>query len=124
MGNPIAVDGCELEDVTGSGTVTITSSPSSDDDVSGKGIFFGPVTFSISGSNGGGSISDNNGTGTGIITGTGANICDAVGQPSLLEGDTVTAFVSGTADDGDVTVPNVPVTIKVKKAGQSDVIAL
>ena len=124
MGKPIAVDGCELEDVTGGGIVTITSSPSSDNDVAGKGIFFGPVSFIVSGSDGGGSISDKNGTGPGTITGTGTNICDAGGQPSLLEGDTTTAYVSGTAESGNVPVPNVPITVRVKKAAQNDVIAL
>ena len=125
MGKNIAVDGCELEDVTGGGTVEITGSASQYSFANGKGIFFGPIAVSVSGSNGGGGITDNNGAGTGTITGTGSSICEG-GQPALLEGDTATIQVTGTATSGSSTVPvgPVPITIRVKKAGQDKVIAL
>ena len=125
MGKNVAVMGCELEDVTGGGTVTVTGTPSQKVSADGKGIFFGPVAVSVSGSNGGGGITDNNGAGTGTITGTGSKIASG-GQPALLEGDTATIQVTGTATSGSSTVPvgPVPITIRVKKAGQDKVIAL
>lgn len=127
MGKSLAVDGCELEDTTGGGNVSVTSSPSTAVLADGKGVFFGAVALSVSGSDGGGSIGDGNGAGTGIITGTGSSICDGTGQPALLEGDTATIQVSGTTTPpgGSPTpVGPIPVTVKVKKAGQDKVIAL
>lgn len=124
MSAPLAVDGCELEDVTGGGIVTVTSVPSDNVFAGGKGVFFGTLNVSVTGSNGGGSIGDNNGTGTGTINGTGLNVCDGSGKPALLEGDTGTAYVSGTSEEGDETVGPVPITICIKKAAQDVVIAL
>lgn len=125
MGKNVAVNGCELEDVTGGGTVTVTGTASTAVLAGGKGIFFGDVAVSVSGSNGGGGITDNNGAGTGTIRGSGENICEN-GQPALLEGDTATVKVSGTSTSGSTVTPVGPIdiTIKVKKAGQTDVIAL
>jgi hypothetical protein len=126
MGKNIAVDGCELEDVTGGGTVSITSTPSQSSLADGKGIFFGPVSISVSQSNGGGSITDGNGAGAGTITGSDNNHLEN-GQPALLEGDTATIQVTGTTTPpgGSPTpVGPIPVTVRVKKAGQDKVIAL
>ena len=124
MGKNIAVDGCELEDETGGGTVEITSSASTKVKADGKGIFFGPVSIAVSGSDGGGAIGDGNGAGTGVITGTGSKVASG-GQPALLEGDTATVAVTGTTTSGSSTVPaSASVTVKVKKAGQSVVVAL
>lgn len=124
MSAPLAVDECELEDVTGGGIVKVTSVPSNDVFANGKGVFFGTLNVSVTGSDGGGSIGDNNGTGPGTIDGTGLNICDGSGQPALLEGDTGIAYVSGTSEDGEETVGPVPITIRIKKAAQDVVIAL
>lgn len=125
MGKNIAVDGCELEDETGGGTVSISTSPSDKVKADGKGIYFGPISISVSGSDGGGLIGDGNGAGPGVITGTGSSI-KSDGQPALLEGDTATVLVSGTTTSGSTVTPvlNVSVTVKVKKAGQSVVVAL
>ena len=127
MGKAVTVDGCELEDTTGGGSVNVEGSPSTKDFADGKGIFFGAVALSVSGSDGGGLIGDGNGAGTGTITGTGSSICDGTGQPALLEDDTATINVTGTTTPpgGSPTpVGPVPVTVKVKKAGQDKVIAL
>ena len=127
MGKNIAVDGCELEDVTGGGDVEITSSPSAKVKADGKGIFFGAVSVKVENSYGpGGAITDGNGKGTGTITGTGSFVTSG-GQNSLLEGDTATIQVTGTTTPpGSSAVPvgPVPVTVKVTKAGQSVVVAL
>ena len=124
----IAVKGCELEDSTGGGTVSISSSPSAKtgDYVSAEvlnGAYFGAVQVSVSGSDGGGTIGDGNGAGSGTITGSGAKMTDENGNPVLLEGDTATILVTGTTTSGSSTVPvkDVPITVKVKKAGQDKI---
>lgn len=125
MGKAVAVDGCEIKDVTGGGTVTITSQPSVKDEAGGKGIYFGPLTFTVSGSNGGGSIGDSNGSGEGQIAGTGTKICNASGNPAILLDDEVTITVKGTTTSGSSTSPaSGSITVKITKAGQDKVIAL
>ncbi len=123
MGKNIAVSGCELEDETGGGTVKITSLASTKVLAGGKGVYFGDVAISVSGSDGGGAIGDGNGAGTGTITGTGENIDG--GGPALLEGDTAEVTVIGTTTSGQVVTPSsASVTVKVTKSGQKVVIAL
>lgn len=122
MGFPVAVDGCELEDVTGGGTVSVDSSPSDQVFADGKGVFFGTINISVSGSDGGGKFTDKNGAGSGTLTGTGTNVCDADGQPAVLEDDSATVVVNGTSSG--YTQPPATITIKVKNAGQDKVIAL
>lgn len=123
----IAVKGCELEDSTGGGTVSITSAPStkSGDSVSAEvtnGIYYGDVGISVSGSDGGGTIGDGNGAGTGTIRGSGTKMTDENGNPCLLEGDTATVSVTGTTTSGSTVVTVVTsVTVKVKKAGQDKI---
>lgn len=127
MGKNIAVDGCELTDITGGGDVSIESNPSDKVKADGKGIYFGAVSVKVENSYGpSGAITDGNGTGTGTITGTGSFVKSG-GQNALLEGDTATIQVSGTATPpgGSPTpVGPVPVTVKVTNAGQSIVVAL
>ena len=122
MANNVAVDGCELEDTTGGGSVSVDSSPSDSDFAGGKGIFFGTINISVSGSDGGGKFTDKNGAGSGTLTGTGSNILNANGEPAVLEGDTADIIVNGTS--GSYTQPPATVTVKVKSAGQDVVIAL
>lgn len=126
MGKNIAVDGCELEDTTGGGDVSIESDPSDKVKADGKGIYFGAVAVKVENSNGGGSIGDGNGAGAGTITGTGSAVTSG-GQNALLEGDTATIQVFGTTTPpgGSPTpVGPIPVTVKVTSAGQSVVVAL
>lgn len=127
MGKNIAVDGCQLEDSTGGGDVSIESDPSDKVKADGKGIYFGAVSVKVENSYGpNGAITDGNGAGTGTITGTGSAIKSG-GQNALLEGDTATIQVSGTTTPpgGSPTpVGPVSVTVKVTSAGQSVVVAL
>ena len=122
MGFAVAVDGCELEDVTGGGTVNVDSAPSDQVFAEGNGVFFGTINISVSNSNGGGRFTDGNGSGSGTLTGTGTNVCDADGQPAVLEDDSTTVVVNGTS--GGYSQPPATITVKVKKAGQDKVIAL
>lgn len=128
MGKNIAVVGCQLQDMTGGGTVSITSSASSRNKASNKGMYFGTISVSVSGSNGGGIINNYNGSGVGTITGTGTKVLGN-GQPAVLEGDTGTVTVYGTrtdpSPDGEVTTSvSSVVTVKIISAGQAVVIAL
>lgn len=124
MGKNVTTASYELEVVSpGTGSAKIESSPSSDVKINGDGVFFGTITISVSSSNGGGSMTDNNGSGTGTLTGTGSKVTSN-GQPAVLEGDTATIIITGgTASGYPVPAPG-SVTVKVKKAGQSDVVAL
>ena len=122
MANNVAVDGCELEDTTGGGRVSVDSPPSNGDFAGGKGMFFGTINVSVSGSTGGGKFTDGNGAGTGTLTGTGSNILSANGEPAVLEGDTADIIVNGTS--GGYAQPPATVTVKVTSAGQSVVVAL
>lgn len=125
MGKKVAVEGCEIKDTTGGGTVTITSAPSAKDLAEGNGIYFSPLSFSVSGSSGGGSIGDSNGAGSGTINGTGTKICDANGNPAVLVGDKVTITVTGTTTTSSGKTPSSgSITVEITGAGQAKVIAL
>ena len=130
MGKNIAVVGCSLQDMTGGGTVTITSQPNQSIKANGNNAYFGTITVSVSDSNGGGIINKRNGSGTGTITGTGSKVLGS-GQPAVLEGDTGTVTVYGTRTDpapppaGSVTTNvSATVTVKITAAGQAKVVAL
>lgn len=124
MGKNIAVEGCSLKDMTGSGTVKIESQPNKDVLMSGKKAYFGTINVSVKGSNGGGRINNNDGEGPGTIKGTGNNVLGN-GEPAVLEGDTGTATVKGTNTVGNTTTTvTTTVTVKITDAGQTDVIAL
>ena len=125
MGKEVAVEGCTIEDTTGGGTVTIDSDPSEKVLADGSKVYFGPLSFSVSGSDGGGKIGDGNGQGSGTIDGTGTNICDADGNPAILVGDKVTITVNGTTTSGSSTTSSSgDITVEITDAGQAKVIAL
>lgn len=127
MGKPIAVDGCELIISSGgSGPAPkVESTPSSDIDVDGKGVFFKEIKFSVKGVTAG-DIANSDGKGDGTILATGDGIFDANGDKVVLEGDeSVEITVNGTkpSQSGPVSASG-KIKVKVKSAGQSDVIAL
>ena len=131
MGKNIVVEGCQLQDITGGGTVNITSQPNQSIKVQGKKAYFGTITVSVSGSRGlNGVINNGNGAGTGTITGTGTFV-KGQSQPAVLEGDTGIVTVYGTRTDpapppaGSVTTSvSSTVTVKITSAGQVKVVAL
>jgi hypothetical protein len=118
----VAVFGCTLQPVApATGVITITPNQQSQKVfINNKGVYFDRINFTVSGSNGGGSIEDDNGTGSGYIVATGRNLQEVPsGKLSVLEGDTATLFVEGTA--GGEEVPPAKITVKVTNAGQTDV---
>ena len=117
----IAVSGCTLEPVPpATGTITINPNQESQDVlINSKGVYFKEIKFSVAGSNGGGSVTNNDGTGNGSIIATGSNMTDAEGNSAVLEGD-VSALVTITGTAGESSASGT-ITVKVTKAGQTDV---
>lgn len=116
----IAVLGCELEPVPpATGTISVASDPSDEVFVGEKGVYFKEIKFSVSGSNGGGSVTNNNGTGTGSIIATGSDVQDKNGNLVVLEGDmSASVPITGTAGQSPASGA---IFVRVKKAGQTDV---
>lgn len=116
MGKPIAVSGCTLSLSSGSGTVSITTLPSTVTKFDNKGAYKGTIDISISDFTGG-SIVSASGSGSGTITGSAQHIT-IEGDPAVLqddESDSIT--VSGVNSKGDPATASVKV--KISKAGQS-----
>jgi hypothetical protein len=121
----IAVDGCVLEPVSpATGTITIEPNQASEDVFVGeKGVYFKEIKFKVANSNGGGSVTNNDGTGEGSIIATGGNILYLPDEDKVvLEGDlSDEVTISGTS--GDQSASGI-IKVRVKSAGQSDMFAL
>ena len=121
----IAVDGCTLEPVSpATGTITIEPNQASEDVFVGeKGVYFKEIKFKVTNSNGGGSVTNNDGEGEGSIIATGGNILFLPDEDKVvLEGDlSDEVAISGTA--GDQSASGI-IKVRVKSAGQSDIFAL
>lgn len=124
-GKAIAVDGCVLVPVApATGTITIEPNQASEEIlINNKGVYFKEIKFKVSGSNGGGSVTNNDGTGEGSIIATGENIISlSDNSTAVLEGDlSGEVTISGTA--GDQSASGL-IKVKVSSAGQTDVTAL
>lgn len=116
----IAVLGCELEPVfPATGEILVTSDPSTEVLVGEKGVYFKEIKFSVTGSNGGGSVTNNDGTGEGSIIATGTNMQDKNGNSVVLEGDlSASVTIKGKAGQSPASGA---IVVRVKKAGQTDV---
>ena len=116
----LAVLGCELEPVPpATGEILVTSNPSTEILVGEKGVYFKEIKFSVAGSNGGGSVTNNDGTGEGSIIATGLNMQDKNGNYVVLEGDlSASVPITGTAGQSSASGA---IFVRVKKAGQTDV---
>lgn len=121
---PIAVSTCQLKPVSpATGTVTVTSVASTQIKINGKGVFFKEIAFTVTGSNGGGAITDNNGVGSGKITSSYNDITDTQ-NGVLLKGDKVSGVtINGTASSEPV-IPAPTITVEITDAGQSEIFAL
>lgn len=117
----LAVLGCEIKITSGQSSelIVVTTPPSTDNLVGVKGIYFGDIDVSLS------AITQGNLTcasGKITISGTADNILNADGDKAVQEGDSGTATLTFTDSSSGATSP-IPVTIEVKKAGQTDVTA-
>ena len=121
-GKPIAVDGCQLKPIApATGTVTITSVASTQVKINDKGVFFKEIAFTVAGSNGGGSVTNNDGTGNGKITASYDNITDTQ-NGVLLKGDKVdNVNITGTSGSSSASGT---ISVEITDAGQTDVTAL
>ena len=119
----IAVKGCKLEVVPpGTGTVTITSEPSDQIFVGDNGIFFKEIQFKVENSNGGGSVGNNDGKGTGSIIATGSAVLSGEDKVVLLGDKSASVPINGTSPSSSGSVPSTgAVAVKVSDAGQTDV---
>lgn len=117
----VAVLGCELKPVSpATGTVTVDANQQSKDVfVNNKGVYFKEIKFHVTGSNGGGSVTNNDGTGTGSIIASGSDMLDKNGDIAVLEGD-MSAQVLINGHSGDESASGY-ITVKVTSAGQTDV---
>lgn len=120
----VAVEGCQLTVVLpGTGTVTITSDPSDEIFVNGKGVYFKEIKFKVENSNGGGPVTNNDGKGEGSIIATGEGILYPVGGDKAVLLNDVSAAVTINGHAGDSAASGA-VVVQVSNAGQSDVVAL
>ena len=117
----IAVNGCELALDHGSGSISISSTPSTKVKAGGKGCYKGKISFSVSGFSGT-KITNSNGSGSGNISGSAEHVL-IEGDSAVLANDEVTVTLKGTAGTGQSEhQESEDVTVKVKKAGQDKVI--
>jgi hypothetical protein len=115
----LAVQGCELEVTPVTVSVTskqITTSPSNDILVNNKGVYFGTISVSLSGMMQGSMACP---SGTVTINGTESNVTSG-DQNAVQEGDNGTATFTFT-DSSTGATSDIPVTVKISSAGQSDV---
>lgn len=136
----VAVQGCSLKISSTAGSISAVSvvpsnSPSSDNSVNNKGIFFDKITAlittakitpttPIAGTTNEGILA----SGSIDIAGTASNILDANNKKAVQKGDkatkTLTFLFTITPPATPPTTPvNLPVTVEVDDAGQTDVIA-
>lgn len=117
----VVVEGCTLEPVSpATGTVTVDENQASDEVfINDKGVYFKEIKFHVTGSNGGGSVTNNDGEGTGSIIASGSNMLNSDGDIAVLEGDvSAEVEINGTAGDDPASGL---IIVKVTKAGQTDV---
>lgn len=114
----LAVEGCSLELDHGSGSVSISTTPSTVVKADGKGCYKGSISFSISGFKGT-KILNPDGAGSGSISGS-AQYTKIEGSSAVLKDDSVTVTLTGTAGQGSSQHPETEdVTVKVSDAGQT-----
>lgn len=114
----IAVDGCKVEIQSPfSGTVTITSVPSTVAKAGGKGIYKTPLAFSISGVAGPGIA---NGAGAGAIPAT-STTTKAEKLYVMRKDDSIIVVATGVLPAPPSTPISLPVTVKITDAGQDKV---
>lgn len=118
----LAVQGCTVAITSGqsASTIQITTSPSSDNFVNDKGIYFGDIDVSLTTITSGSLVCA---SGTITIKGTASNILDSGGNKAVQKNDTATKTLTFT-DSSTGATSDIPVTIKITDASQTDVIAL
>lgn len=135
----VAVQGCSLKISSTAGSISAVSvvpsnSPSSDNFVNDKGIFFDKITAQITTATITPTTPIAGTTNTGILTsgsldinGTASNVLDSSNNKAVQKGDkgtkTMTFTFTTTSTPPSTTPVDLPVTVEVDDAGQTDVIA-
>lgn len=108
-----AVQGCQLQIMSGAGVATITTPPSTKLKANGKPVYIGPLTVSVTGFSG--AVVTGGGTGTGTINPT--SIGKTEGKGIVREGDTSQPItISGVNASGSPATE--VTTVKIVSAGQ------
>lgn len=117
----VAVQGCTVSITSGQSatTIQITTSPSNKDFVDDKGIYFGDIDVSLTAITSGSLVCA---SGTITIKGTASNVLDSNGNKAVQKNDSATKTLTFT-DTSTQATSDIPVTIKITDAGQTDVIA-
>lgn len=109
-----AVQGCQLQIMSGAGVATITTAPSIKLKAGGKPVYTGPLTVSVTGFSG--SVVTGGGIGAGTITPT--SISKSEGKGIVREGDTSQPItISGLNASGSPATE--VTTVKILSAGQT-----
>lgn len=124
MAKNVVVEGCQFSlPVSTTGRVSITSQPENSLVINNKKIYAGTMSISVSNFT---SLVVTNGDGSGSGTINGTSIEEGNGKKLLLEGDSCSITISGTANYG-TSDPKHPVTevieVKISDAGQGVVVA-
>lgn len=121
MSKSIAVQNCSLEIVEegkSASSIEISSSPSTDVKINGKGAYSGTVQISISGYTGGSIVSASGATVTpGTLSGS-AQYIKVDGKSAILEGDTSNTITVIGSDSRGHSVTDT-CTVKIANAGQN-----
>ncbi len=122
MGKLVAVDGCTLQLVSGSGVITIENQPSSKVFADNKGVYFDEIKVTIKEFKGGGVVKGSS-TVPGSIIGK-ATKCFIDNKPVVLEGDkSLSITIAGQNENDTSKGANTTTIVEVKVAGQSKVFA-
>lgn len=116
----LAVQGCEVKITSGQSceAIAITTSPSSDNFVGSNGIYFGDIDVSLTAITSGNFACP---SGTITIKGTNADVLDSVDKKAVQKGDSATKTLT-FVDSSSGAESNLPVTIQITDAGQTDVL--
>ena len=109
-----AVQGCQLQIMSGAGVATITTPPSTKLKAAGKPVYTGPLSVSVSGFSG--SVVSSGGTGVGTINPTSTSKSD--GKGIVREGDTSQPITVSGVNASGLPASEV-VTVKIVSAGQT-----
>lgn len=114
----LAVLGCTVSIISEqtATTISITTPPSSDIAVNGKGVYFGDIDVALTAITAG---SFTCAEGTITIEATGANVLEGA-KKAVLKGDSGTKTLTFTESSSGTTM-EISVTVQVTDAGQTDV---
>lgn len=116
----LAVKGCEVKITSGQSatSIEIVTPPSTDMFVGNNGIYFGDIDVLLTAITSGSLVCP---SGTITIKGTNADILDSADKKAVQKGDSATKTLTFT-DSSTGTTSELPVTIQITNAGQTDVL--